>query len=323
MGARTPATTSSPVGRLAPSPTGLLHLGHARSFLLAWWSARARGGGVRLRLEDLDAARVRAEYVESCLSDLEWLGLDWDGPVRRQSEDTVALEQACEALVAAGRAYPCVCTRAEIAAVAAPHAGELETRYPGTCSGRWASASAARADSGREPALRLGVEPGPVEFVDALHGPQVFDVEGSVGDFPIRRRDGVFAYQLAVVVDDHEAGVTEVLRGDDLLPSTARQLLVQRALGLSSPAWVHVPLVLDAGGDRLAKRRDSFALARLREAGADPRAVVAWAARSAGQEVPALARADEVRAHFDLARLPEAPAVITDAELEGLLSTRV
>ncbi len=312
-----------PVGRLAPSPTGLLHLGHARSFLLAWWSVRSRGGRIVLRIEDLDAARSRAELAQTCLRDLEWLGLDWDGPARRSAADTSALERACSELGARGLAYPCVCTRSEFAALSAPHPGEGELRYPGTCRGRWKTSAEARAATGRESGLRLWVEPGPVAIEDRLHGELEFDVQAEVGDFLVRRRDGAFAYQLAVVVDDETDGVTEVLRGADLLPSAARQALVLRGLGLPRPVWIHVPLVVDETGARLAKRRGSFALARLREGAADPRAVVAWAARTCGLDVPERVTPREALQDFDLERLPRAPTVLARQTLEQLAATRI
>ncbi len=310
-----------PVGRLAPSPTGLLHLGHARSFLLAWWSIRSRGGRIVLRIEDLDAERSRPELIDTCRRDLEWLGLDWNGPPRRSSADSTELERACEELVARGLAYPCVCTRAEVAAISAPHPGDGELRYPGTCRGRWSSLAEAREATRRECGLRLAVEPGRVAIEDRLHGKVELDVQAEVGDFLVRRRDGAFAYQLAVVVDDATDGVTEVLRGEDLLPSAARQALVLAALGLPRPAWIHVPLVVDESGDRLAKRRGSFALSRLREAGADPRAVVAWAARSSGMEVQERVSAAEAMNAFRLDRLPRTPLVLTSETLETLGSS--
>ncbi len=314
---------SAPVGRLAPSPTGLLHLGHARSFLLAWWSARARGGRVLLRIEDLDRERSRPEQVDGCLRDLEWLGLDWDGPPLLQSADTRALEEACARLLHERLAYPCICTRAEIAALSAPHADDAERPYPGTCRGRWSTLDAARAESGRQPGVRLAVPAGMVTVSDRLLGRRGFDVAAEVGDFLVRRRDGAFAYQLAVAVDDHRQGVTEVLRGDDLFPSAARQALVLRSLGWPQPDWVHVPLVVHPDGRRLAKRRRDLSLASLREARVDARAVVAWAAAGAGQACEPRAAAADVLAGFDLARLPLEPAVLSEADLAELSSARV
>ncbi|MCA8979092.1 MAG: tRNA glutamyl-Q(34) synthetase GluQRS [Planctomycetes bacterium] len=312
------------VGRLAPSPTGRLHVGHARSFLIAWWSVRAAGGRVVLRLEDLDRSRVRQEYVDGVLRDLEWLGLDWDGVPLSQYESRAALHAAAEDLLARGLAYPCVCTRREVQeAIAAPHAGDVNEVYPGTCRDRFASVQAARAESGREPALRFRVAPGVVEFDDLLHGPQRQDVASVVGDFPITSRDGQVAYQLAVVVDDARQGVNEVLRGDDLLDSTARQGLLQRALGLASPRWGHLGLVVDESGRRLAKRADDLSLERLRDEGVDPRRLVAWIADGfelgAGEPLPAEAWI----ARFRLPSQPESAIRFDRPELDALLSGRV
>jgi glutamyl-tRNA synthetase len=298
------------VGRLAPSPTGFLHLGHARSFLLAWWHARSRGGRIVLRLEDLDAERTKPGMAEQAVADLEWLGLDWDGEVVVQSRGAERLDAAARSLLERGLAYPCVCTRAEIAASqSAPHADAREIRYPGTCRGRFASLEEAERKSGRAPAVRLRVEPGTVRIEDGFAGTFPFDVSDEVGDFPVARRAGAAAYQLAVVVDDALAGVTEVVRGDDLLPSAARQLLIQRALGLPHPRWFHVPLVVDEGGRRLAKRTDALALHRLRASGVDAARVVAWIARRSGIEVGTRATARECAASFDFARVPHTPVV--------------
>lgn len=316
------ASKLRPVGRLAPSPTGRLHVGHARTFLLAWWHARSRGGRIVLRLEDLDTTRVKPGSVESTLADLTWLGLDWDGEVLLQSADTQAMESACAGLLASGQAYPCVCTRGEIRALSAPHAGEEEPRYPGTCRGRFRSLEEARAATGRDPALRLRVADGPVRIEDGFAAARDFDVAGDVGDFVLRRRDGAFAYQLAVAVDDARQGVNEVLRGDDLYSSAARQWHVQEHLGLPHPHWWHVPLVLDGTGERLAKRRDSLSLESLRLSGADPRALVAWAARSAHLPCGPRATPQELLGGFDLARLPREPVRFTDQDAAALAAAR-
>lgn len=319
-------------GRLAPSPTGHLHLGHARSFLLAWWHARSRGARIVLRLEDLDTERVKPGLADETLRDLEWLGLDWDGAPWIQSEHATGFDAAARQLVERGLAYPCVCTRKEIAesqsapqAISSPapagsiaRAGTGETRYPGTCRGKFAALEAARAASGRDPALRLLVHPGRVEFTDEFLGPQSFDVAADVGDFPIARRAGAVAYQLAVVVDDARQSVNEIVRGDDLLSSAARQLLVQRALGLPHPRCWHVPLVTDASGRRLAKRSDDLALARIRAAGIDPRRVVSWVARRSGFADAELATAAELAPQFDMARVPREPVICGPAELAEL-----
>jgi glutamyl-tRNA synthetase len=313
----------SAVGRLAPSPTGYLHLGHARSFLLAWWSARSRGGRVALRVEDLDRERCKPGLAAVALRDLEWLGLDWDGEPLVQSRDLAPYERACAALFERGLAYPCTCTRAEIAALSAPHAGDGEARYPGTCRGRWSSLEEARAATGRDPGLRFAVPEGEIEVEDALAGRARFDVAREVGDFLLRRRDGAYAYQLSVVVDDARQGVSEVVRGADLLPSAARQTHLQRALGLPHPRWCHVPLVVDAQGERLAKRRGDLALASLRGRGVDPRAVVAWVASSCGLGGVERATAAEFVSRFDLARVPRNPVVLDAATIDALMRARL
>lgn len=307
---------TAPVGRLAPSPTGRLHLGHARSFLLAWWSVRSRGGRIVLRLEDLDVTRVRPEFERGVLLDLEWLGLDWDGPVLRQSERAPELRAAATSLLERGLAYPCTCTRREIElARSAPHADEEGGgAYPGTCRGRYESIEQAERESGRRAALRFVVPDGEVvTVIDRVRGAFADDVSRTIGDFPITSRDGQVAYQLAVVVDDAFQGVTEVLRGEDLLPSAPRQKLLQRALGLAEPEWVHVPLVVDAAGRRLAKRTEGLSIEELREAGLSPERVVGWIARSAGMGVRCECRPQEALEHFALDSLPREP-VSLDSE---------
>jgi len=318
-----------PHGRLAPSPTGGLHVGHARSFLLAWWSVRARGGRITLRIEDLDAGRVKPGMTEACLADLRWLGLDWDGAPHVQSADTAPLAAAVAELERRGLLYPCVCTRRDLReSLSAPHApdgaqGAGESAYPGTCRDRFASAAEAEERTGRAPGLRLRVAPGVLALEDALAGPFTSDVAREHGDFLVARRDGAFAYQLAVVVDDARDGVNEVLRGDDLLSSCGRQAVLQEALDLPRPRWIHVPLVVDERGERLAKRSGALTLAALREAGVDPRGLVAWVARSAGQESPDRAHPRDLVAGFDLARLPLRPVRFGPRELEQLRELRV
>lgn len=308
--------------RLAPSPTGWLHLGHARSFALAWLHARAQGGRVLLRIEDLDRERCKPEFVDAARADLAWLGLDWDGPELLQSRDPARYRAALEELRRAGRAYACVCTRREIASgISAPHAGE-DVRYAGRCRGRFASLEAAQAQSGRAAGLRFATEAGVECFDDELQGPQRFEPASEVGDFLLMRRDGAIAYQLAVVVDDAAGGVTDVVRAADLLPSTARQRQLQRALALPHPRCWHVPLVLDANGERLAKRAGSLALAALRARGVDPRAVLAWALRSAGLPAPQRIDAGAAIVGFEFARIRREPHRMDTAELDALLEAR-
>ncbi|MFC1641156.1 tRNA glutamyl-Q(34) synthetase GluQRS [Myxococcota bacterium] len=313
-----------PVGRLAPSPTGLLHLGHARTFLLAWWHIRSRGGRVVLRLEDLDAPRAGPLYHERVLQDLEWLGLDWSEKPMVQSQEAERFAAAIQRVLRDGLAYACVCTRGDLRTVqSAPQQGVTELRYPGTCRGRFASVPEALRVSGRAPGVRFLTSPGSCRIIDGFAGPLDCDVAAEIGDFLIARRDGAPAYQLAVVVDDARQGVTEVLRGDDLLPSAARQWHLQRALGLPHPVWIHVPLVVDGCGRRLAKRSDSMSLAALRNQGVDPRAIVAWAARSAGHIVPNRVTAQEMVAEFRLGQVPHAAVVVGPAEISALQAERV
>jgi glutamyl-tRNA synthetase len=300
-----------------------LHLGHARTFLLAFWHIRARGGRLLLRMEDLDGPRAEMRFADAALTDLEWLGLDWDGPALVQSTELPRLNAAVEALIDAGKAYPCVCSRGDIRnAQSAPHAGSPEPRYPGTCRGLYRSFAEAEQRSGRAAGARLLVADGSIVIEDGIAGPSTWDVAREVGDFLIAKRDKAPAYQLAVVVDDHAQGVNEVLRGADLLPSAARQWHVQNALGLPHPAWFHVPLVTDASGRRLAKREADLSLAELRAGGTDPRAIVAWAALSAGLAVSERVTAPEVTPFFQLEALPTEPVRLDSKLLSALRAAR-
>jgi len=293
------------VGRLAPSPTGLLHLGHARSFLLAYWSARRQQGRLVLRLEDLDVERSAERYVDAALRDLEWLGLDWDGAPRRQSAGLERIRGVATTLFELDRAYPCTCTRADLrAAVTAPQEGVSELRYSGRCRGRFSSLEAAKAETGIDAALRFAVPNAPTTVNDAFLGSSDVDVSAECGDFLILRRDKIPSYQLAVVVDDAADGVTEVVRGDDLYSSAARQHLLQCALSYSSPLWLHVPLVVDDQGRRFAKRTNALSLESLRNSGVDPRSIVGWVARHSGWPTLARATAAELVGSFDWSRVP-------------------
>jgi len=304
------------VGRLAPSPTGRLHIGHARSFLLAWWSARSQSGRIVLRIEDLDTQRIRPELIDDCVRDLEWLGLDWDVGPRLQSSGLEAILAAAEKLNREGLAYPCVCSRADVKSSAnAPQEGVEEWRYSGTCRGLYRNRADAIARSGKLSALRFTVEPGLVAVLDSFAGVHSFDVCKEVGDFPILRRDESPAYQLAVVVDDARDGVTEVLRGDDLLSSAARQQLLYRALDLNVPRWIHVPLVANAEGRRLAKRADDVSLNELRQRGVDPRALVAWVAGSIGCNFGRFVTVAEVVKEFHLEGISKARISVTPETL--------
>jgi glutamyl-tRNA synthetase len=312
------AEAALPRGRLAPSPSGRLHLGHARTFVLAWLHVRRRGGEILLRLEDLDASRCRPELADGVLRDLAWLGLDWDGPVMTQSSRLGDLQEAARHLFVQGFAYPCECTRADLrSAVSAPQRGVDEYRYPGTCRDK-NSAELAR----RPHALRFRMPEGTIEFMDGIAGAQRFDVASDVGDFMIQNRAGVPSYQLAVVVDDAFCGINEVFRGDDLLSSTPRQIALSTALGSTIPRWYHAPLVLDATGRRLAKRADDLSLATLREMAVDPRALIAWVMTSAGFDVGVRATAREAILAFDLERLRRDPVVLTEQMVAKLRAAR-
>ncbi len=251
-------------GRMAPSPTGYLHVGHARTFWVAWQRAREAGGTLLLRNDDLDAGRSRPEFVEAFMEDLAWLGLHWDeGPVA-QSGRIALYEDALRRLKEGGWVYPCECSRRDVLlALGAPHAGEDEPRYPGTCRGK-----AIQHPEMSRVSWRMRVAAGEVvEFEDGAKGRQRFVAGRDFGDFVVWRPDGLPSYQLACVVDDAGMGMTEVVRGEDLLASTARQLLLYRALGCKAPQFHHCPLVRDSEGRRLAKRHDALSVRELRRAG--------------------------------------------------------
>src|SRR5215207_3693235 len=263
-------------GRFAPSPTGPLHLGNLRTALLAWLFARSAGARFLVRVEDLDRSRVRPGIEEAQLSDLRAIGLDWDGPVVRQSERLELYEEATERLDADGLLYPCYCTRAEIrAAASAPHGISAADRYPGTCRNLTADQRAEREAAGRPPALRVRSEGVRIAFEDRLLG----RIEEEVDDFVVRRNDGTTSSWLAVVVDDARQEIGEVVRGADLADSTPRQILLARLLGLLEPAYAHVPLVLGPDGRRLAKRHGAVALSDRSEG---PEEVRSWMARTLG-----------------------------------------
>jgi glutamyl-tRNA synthetase len=301
------AVTSTPDrdGRFAPSPTGLLHVGNLRTALLAWLFARSAGARFLMRVEDLDRSRVRPGIEERQLADLRAIGLDWDGTIVRQSERMGLYEEAVARLDDEGLLYPCYCTRKEIrAAVSAPHGIPAADCYPGTCRTLTEAERADREAAGRPPALRVRAEGARIAFEDRLMGRQ----EGETDDFVVRRNDGAPAYQLAVIVDDADQGVGEVVRGADLVDSTPRQILLARLLGLPVPRYVHVPLVLGPDGTRLAKRHGAVTLEDLIARGDGPGDMLAWLACSLGlagpREKPTIV---DLLARFDPDRLPREP----------------
>jgi glutamyl-tRNA synthetase len=267
----------------------------------------------------LDGQRCQPQFATQAQLDLEWLGLDWDDPPVFQSSHQTAFDDAIRRLLESDACYPCVCSRRDVEdAIAAPHASQSEPRYPGTCRGRFSSVAQARSETGKAPCLRFKVTPGEVQFRDGLFGEQRCNVQDTIGDFVVQRRDGSTAYQLAVVIDDAEMAVNEVVRGEDLLASTARQALLQHALKLPHPTWIHVPLVNDSVGKRLAKRADSLSLQTLRDAGIDARAIVAWAAASAGLEVPTRSTPQQVLTAFDWRRVHRSAVNLPENPLVGL-----
>ncbi|MCU1453811.1 MAG: putative aminoacyl-tRNA synthetase [Acidimicrobiales bacterium] len=303
-----------PAGRFAPSPTGALHLGNLRTALLAWLFARSAGSRFLLRMEDLDQVTASRAHEADQQRDLAALGLDWDGEVVRQSERFDRYEAAIRRLDQLGLTYPCYCSRREVReAAAAPHDGPVpDGAYPGTCRDLSARERRAREAAGRRPALRLRAEGVSVAFTDRLHG----RAEGVVDDVVLRRNDGVPAYNLAVVVDDAAQGVAEVVRADDLLTSTPRQLHLARLLDLALPSHAHVPLVLEPSGARLAKRDGAVTLADRRRRGQDAAAVRSWLAASLGLAEPGEpVTPQNLVARFDPARLPREPWRLTADDL--------
>jgi glutamyl-tRNA synthetase len=278
-------------GRYAPSPTGDLHLGNLRTALLAWLFARCAGGQLVLRIEDLDRPRVRSGASERMLTDLRWLGTDWDegpdigGPNAPyiQSERQEIYTTHLQRLLDKGLIYPCYCSRAEIArAASAPH-GDEGPRYPGTCRYLTQAQRRQHESNNRRPSLRFRVDDErTVSFTDLLIGPVEQQVQQTIGDFIVCRSDGIFAYQFAVVVDDALMHINQIVRGVDLLQSTARQILLFEALGFPVPTFAHVPLLLDEHGKRFSKRTQSAGLEPLRASGATPPQIVGQLAADCG-----------------------------------------
>ena len=240
-------------GRFAPSPSGRMHLGNLWSCLLAWLAARSQGGRMVLRLEDLDPDRCTQDWCDQVMRDLEWLGLDWDNEPVYQSRRTDIYRTAFARLEERGLVYPCYCTRAERLAASAPHRSDGVAVYDGRCR-RLSPQERSELARTRRPAWRVEVPEETVSFTDRIQGPFSQNLAHECGDFILRRSDGVYAYQLAVVVDDAAMGVTQVVRGSDLLDSTPRQIWLQEELGLPHPEYGHVPLLLAPDGRRLAKR---------------------------------------------------------------------
>jgi glutamyl-tRNA synthetase len=296
------------ITRLAPSPTGALHLGNARTFLVNWLLARQRGWRIVLRIEDLDGPRIKRGADQQAIDDLRWLGINWDeGPIYQSARKDM-YDEAKRLLDGAGHTFICLCSRKDVAGAAnAPHASDGAAVYPGTCR------QVIYDLMPNTPFVtRFRVPDEVIAFDDAFAGRQSFDVARRLGDFVISKSDGTTAYQLAVVVDDAAAGVSDVVRGDDLLDSTPRQMLLYRALGLAEriPMYYHLPLVVGPDGRRLAKRHGDTRLSAYRDAGRSAGDILAVLAKWCGIDRPiGAASASELLPHFDLARLPRTPIV--------------
>lgn len=314
--------SDQPVSRLAPSPTGALHLGNARTFLINWAIARQNGWRLLMRMEDLDGPRIKDDAAQQAIDILQWLGLEWDGPVLWQSHDLTPYEAAMRELARQKRVYSCRLSRKEIeAAATAPHAGDSELRYPRKL--RPAPDDLPDRYQFDQPAMnyRLTVPDRTLQITDRIHGSVQLCPAEEVGDFVVWTKRGLPSYQLAVVVDDHRQTVTDVIRGDDLLPSAGRQELLYDALGMHPPNWWHLPLVTGIDGRRLAKRHGDTRISSYREAGVPPERIIGLLAAWSGvcdqrQEMSA----EAFRTGFALDRMPRTPIVFTakdDAWLNG------
>ena len=293
-------------GRYAPSPSGRMHLGNLMCCLLAWLSAKSKGGQVLLRIEDLDAVRCPRVYADAIQDDLAWLGLAADGPTPTvyQSERSEIYQQYYDILLKKGLISPCFCSRSQLHAASAPHRSDGQVVYAGTCRGL-SDAEVARRSLTRAPAFRVRVPDEEIAFTDGHLGRYAENLARDCGDFYLRRADGVFAYQLAVVVDDALMGVTEVVRGSDLLSSTPRQLWLYRELGLTAPQFYHLPLLLAPDGRRLSKRDGDQSLENLR-ARYTPQEIIGKLAYVCGlQDTPAPASPQELVPGFSWDKVPK------------------
>ena len=271
-------TKNPPVGRFAPTPSGRMHLGNVFAALIAWLSVRSRGGSLVLRMEDLDTQRTSAEFAETLRRDLLWLGLDWDLETQPQSQRGPVYDRYFEKLMDLGLLYPCYCTRSQLHNVNAPHLSDGTYVYPGTCRDL---TDAQRAAMNRLPAWRVRVPNRVYSFRDLSRGPYAQNIATDCGDFVVRRADGIYVYQLAVTVDDGEAGVTEVVRGMDLQGSSPRQMYLQELFGFPHPQYGHVPMLMAPDGRRLSKRDRDLDLGIL-QTRCTPEKILGTLAASAG-----------------------------------------
>ena len=300
-----------PVGRFAPSPSGRMHLGNIYTALAAWLCAKSAGGKYLLRIEDLDPVRCPRANADQILADLEWLGITWDNPeVPYQSERTAIYETFFQKLTEMHLIYPCFCSRAQLHVADAPHASDGRVVYAGTCRRLTAEEIREKAKQ-RRPASRLILPDADISFVDGCYGPQSFNLARDWGDIIIRRSDGVFAYQLAVTIDDGLMGVTQVVRGWDLLSSSAPQIYLFQTLGFAPPGYLHLPMLITQDGARLAKRDRAADMGFLREKLAGPEPLIGYIAWLLGQiSKPEPVTAEELLPLFDQKKIPGHDIVI-------------
>lgn len=308
----------SVVGRFAPTPSGFLHLGNVFCSLLAWLYAKSSGGKIILRIEDLDPQRCTRENADQLAKDLEWLGLTWDEGAYAspnseryfQSKRSDIYAQYFAQLEQEELVYPCFCSRAELHAAEAPHLSDGRVLYAGTCRKLTHAERAAKAQK-RAPAYRLKVEDALISFVDGHFGEQSYNLAEESGDFIVRRSDGVFAYQLAVTIDDALMGITQVIRGCDLLSSTPMQLYIYQLLGFTPPAFCHIPLLVDATGRRLSKRDGDLEIAALRKLYGSPEPIIGLLAYLAGQIMrPEPLKVADLLPLFDAMKIPSNNVVV-------------
>ena len=300
-----------PVGRFAPTPSGRMHLGNVFAALLSWLSPKSRGGGWILRMEDLDTLRTRAEYAELLREDLRWLGLDWDEETEPQSARSTVYDRYFDALQEKNLLFPCYCTRSQLHNVNAPHLSDGTYVYAGTCRNLTAEERAAKT---RAPSWRVLVPDREYVLLDLVQGEYRENLLTDCGDFVVRRADGVYVYQLAVTVDDGESGVTEVVRGWDLLGSAPRQMYLQELFGFDHPQYAHIPMLMAPEGRRLSKRDQDLDMGALRKR-LKPEQLIGVLAQAAGlTERAAPISAKELAATFDWSKIKGKEIVVTELD---------
>ena len=299
----------TPVGRFAPTPSGRMHLGNVFAALLSWLSPKSRGGGWILRMEDLDTQRTRAEYAQLLRGDLRWLGLNWDEETLPQSQRSGVYDRYFDLLREKELLYPCYCTRSQLHNVNAPHLSDGTYVYPGTCRNLTGEARAAQK---RQPSWRVMVPDAEYAFTDLVQGPQKENLADHCGDFVVRRADGVYVYQLAVTVDDGESGVTEVVRGWDLMGSAPRQMYLQDLFGFSHPEYAHVPMLMAPEGRRLSKRDMDLDLGAIRNRMRPERLIGILAASAGLLSKPEPICAEELAAIFSWDKIEGKEIVVSN-----------